>query len=132
MEFVTMTIVNQSAPDGAQQHEWHKLFRESAAVLVDNLDVSTEFIEAQKQSIVSEANGKLDEPPKWLRTLIEKNAGVEEIVETAFKRATRIGNHDTLVEVYAVLNEVGRDPKGAAEIQKHFTTQNLTQLLGKE
>ena len=127
-----MNNIDQSVPVGAQQHAWHKLFRESAAVQVDNLDVTSEFIEAQKQSIVSEASTNLDEPPKWLRTLLEKNAGVEEIVETAFKRATRIGNHDTLVEVYAVLNDVGRDPRGAAEIQKHFTTQNLTQLLGKE
>jgi hypothetical protein len=74
----------------------------------------------------------MEERPKWLRTLIEKNAGVEEIVDTAFKRATRIGNHNTLVEVYAVLNDIGRDPRGAAEIQKHLTPENLSQLLRKE
>lgn len=128
-----MSIVDQSAPmAAAQQHSWHKLLRESAAVQVEDLDVSTEFIEAQQQSIVSEASPNMDETPKWLKTLIEKNAGVEEIVETAFKRATKIGNHDTLLEVYAVLKDIGRDPKGAAEIQKHFTTQNLTHLLRKE
>jgi hypothetical protein len=127
-----MSITDQSAPIEAQHSAWHKPFRESAAIQVENLDVPPEFIEAQKHSIVSEARAEMDELPKWLRPLVEKNAGVEEIVETAFKRATRIGNHNTLVEVYAVLNDIGRDPRGSAEIQKHLTPENLSQLLRKE
>ena len=115
------------APDG-----WHKLFRESGSVLVQDLNASSEFVEAQKRSIHSEASMKMTEPPNWLRRLIEKKAGVEEIVDTAVKRAIRIGTENALQEVYAVLNDVGRDPKGSAEIRKHLTPENLTQLLRKE
>jgi hypothetical protein len=112
--------------------DWPKLFRESAARPVENLQLPAEFVESQKKSIVSEAKAPMFEPPNWALRLLSKGATSQEVIEAAVKRALTARSGKALREVYAVLNELGRDPQFAAEIQKHITPENLAKLLGKE
>ncbi|HKO58066.1 MAG TPA: hypothetical protein VJ276_19520 [Thermoanaerobaculia bacterium] len=109
--------------------EWRYLFLETSGEAVRDLKVSEEFLEAQRISATSEAKSKTVEPPQWARRLIAEKAGYAEILQEAASRSLRAPSEETLREVYWVLREIGRDPKGAEEIAKVLTQENLDKIL---
>ncbi len=111
------------------EREWHYLHLETSGAPVKGRRVSARFIKAQKESAHSEAKSKRVEPPRWARKVIAEQGGFPEILEEAQRRALRSPNEKTLREVYAVLREIGRDPRGTEAIRKVLTQENLDRIL---
>lgn len=119
-------MVNQRSP--LTVREWSYLRLEDHGKAADVGHVPPSFLEAQKASIVSPTEKRVLQP-HWARRIIGENGGYAEILQEAASRALKTPNEATLVEVYAVLNDVGRDPASADALRKVLTQENLDRIL---
>lgn len=108
--------------------EWSYLRLEDAGTPIPLDGVPAQFIEAQKASIASHTAKRVQQP-HWARRIIGENGGIAEILQEAAHRALKTADHDTLVEVHKVLNDIGRDRKAAEAIRKVLTQDNLDRIL---
>ena len=109
-------------------HEWSLLRLETDGRPLQLPDVSARFLEAQRASIDS-PTAKRVEQPHWARRIVATNGGVEQILHEAAARALRTPDRATLVEVQAVINDIGRGPNNASAITKVVTQENLDKIL---
>jgi len=54
------------------------------------------------------------------------------MAQAATERALKTPNEQTLREVEAVLNEMGRDAEKAAAVMKVLTSENLSKVMKRE
>lgn len=89
---------------------------------------ATKAMTAQKKKLASEPEPPKNDMPKWVKILIKKKVSPAMIIEAAIKRGVERGDHSSLIEVQAVLNELARDRNNAARLLKSITIDTLNKL----
>jgi hypothetical protein len=69
------------------------------------------------------------EPPRWVKAFWERGVDEREILDKALERIKRAPSHENYLTAKLLANKIGREPNGAAELNKRLTKEIIFSML---